>query len=94
MVAHVYSIDIPSRQVQVSWLPVGCRKFMQNDTEYEFWNVPNCGRLGVSTNFYLDGKLCCASDTRTLSTLHRDPNVNSAYDPDREPKDTNGTLML
>ena len=55
LVGHIYNIDVGARQIQISWQPLGCGGFMQDNTAASYYNIPNCGRLGTPTNFFLDG---------------------------------------
>ena len=51
LLGHVFNVDIPSRQVSISWLIIGCGGLqMPYTTTY---GVTNCGRLAVG------GELLC-----------------------------------
>ncbi|GJE87179.1 hypothetical protein PsYK624_032620 [Phanerochaete sordida] len=51
---HVYNIDIPSRQVDVSWLILGCGDLRLNSTVV-YSKKGYCGRLNTDVDFYVDG---------------------------------------
>ena len=53
MLGHVYNIDIPARQVDVSWLILGCGDLkMPNSVVYSAKGY--CGLLQGSVDFFVD----------------------------------------
>ncbi|KAI0331228.1 hypothetical protein GY45DRAFT_1336372 [Cubamyces sp. BRFM 1775] len=52
LLGHAYDIDLPSRQVQISWLVMGCGSFAATRGTYR---SKQCGRLNRAVDLYFDG---------------------------------------
>ncbi|KAI0633341.1 hypothetical protein C8Q77DRAFT_782089 [Trametes polyzona] len=52
LLGHVYNVDIPSRQVQISWLILGCGSLALSGGTYQ---SEHCGRVNNTVDFYFDG---------------------------------------
>ena len=53
LLGHVYNVDIPSRQIDISWLMIGCGTLRLPGTST--YGVRNCGRLARGVKFFVDG---------------------------------------
>ncbi|EIW63013.1 uncharacterized protein TRAVEDRAFT_69173 [Trametes versicolor FP-101664 SS1] len=69
LLGHAYDVDLPSRQVQISWLILGCGTFASTVGTYD---STNCGRLNTAADFYFDGaQASIFSYDPDTSLLHR-----------------------
>lgn len=69
LLGHAYNVDLPSRQVQISWLILGCGTFASTVGTYD---SQNCGRLNTAVDFYFDGAQSSSfSYDPDTSLLHR-----------------------
>ncbi|EIN07272.1 hypothetical protein PUNSTDRAFT_144789 [Punctularia strigosozonata HHB-11173 SS5] len=52
---HIYNIDVDARQVQISWLIVGCGAGFLLDGTAGVLGAKNCGDLSRAIDIYVDG---------------------------------------
>ncbi|RDX45544.1 hypothetical protein OH76DRAFT_945531 [Lentinus brumalis] len=52
LLGHAYNIDVTARQVQISWLMLGCGRLALFTGSY---HSKTCGRANVAIDFYADG---------------------------------------
>ena len=52
LLGHAYNIDVSARQVQMSWLILGCGQLALYTGSYR---SRSCGRPNIAVDFFVDG---------------------------------------
>ena len=87
LLGHVFGIDIPARQVQISWLMLGCGDLKFPDTQ-NWSNKGYCGNLDQSVDFYVDGCVSMIARVHSSLTVYASAiNPTFSYDIDSVPID-------
>ncbi|PSR94043.1 hypothetical protein PHLCEN_2v4471 [Hermanssonia centrifuga] len=55
LLGYVYNINIPTRQLQIEWLIIGCGDYRSANTV--LYSHGRCGRLSREIDFYVDGTI-------------------------------------
>ncbi|KAH9894975.1 hypothetical protein C8Q73DRAFT_790170 [Cubamyces lactineus] len=76
LLGHAYDIDLPSRQVQISWLIMGCGSFAATRGTYR---SKQCGRLNRAVDLYFDGSSAPIGSYDPQTSLLREDDTDDEF---------------